>query len=323
MKVSVIVPVYNCAPYIERCINSITQQTHKDIEVILVNDGSTDESGDLCDKAALQDDRIKVIHKQNGGVSAARNTGIENAGGDIITFVDADDSIDPEMYEILLKLMVEHGADIIHCGYKHIVRDEIRLINDTKNITVQNREDALNCLISGKLFTGSACSKLFRRDLLNGIRFDEKLKFNEDILFCFEAFSAANRIVFADHAFYNYYARIGESASFSEANNKVTEDACAVSGYMYRCAKGTPYESAAAERYIRSLSGQYRYCCKNDKKACREIRQKLKEVTTPAKIKDPKMRMTSLLIRRFPGIYRLVYSAYSSVRKPNWEVKKN
>ena len=242
MKISIIVPVYNCAAYLERCVKSLIQQTYKDLEIILVNDGSTDGSGDLCRRLAASDTRITVIDQENKGVSAARNTGLEASKGEMITFVDSDDSIDPETCEFMLNLLEEYDADIAHCGYKHLVRDEVRLVHDTKTVTVQNREEALRCLISGKLFTGSVWSKLFRRELLDGIRFNESIRINEDHLFCYEAFSAADKTVFADYAFYNYLARFGESACFATGDAKKKQDGCFVSEYMYLHSLGTPLE---------------------------------------------------------------------------------
>lgn len=123
MKISVIVPVYNCAPYVERCIHSIMAQTHTDLEIICVDDGSTDGSSQLLDKLTMEDPRIHVIHQSNAGVSAARNAGIDIATGDLITFVDSDDAIEPDMYEILLPYFSDESVDIVHCGYKRIRPD--------------------------------------------------------------------------------------------------------------------------------------------------------------------------------------------------------
>ena len=116
-KISVIVPVYNVEQYLERCVDSIINQTYKNLEIILVNDGSTDNSGQLCDKLAKKDNRIRVIHKENGGLSDARNVGIDEAKSDLIGFIDSDDYIDEDMYELLINNMKNANADLSMCGH--------------------------------------------------------------------------------------------------------------------------------------------------------------------------------------------------------------
>ena len=115
MKISIAVPVYNVEKYISKCIESLLSQTQKDIEIILVDDGSTDNSGLICDDYAQKDKRIRVIHKQNGGLGAARQSGLEVASGDYFCVCDADDWVEPAMYEELCKKAIETGADIVMC----------------------------------------------------------------------------------------------------------------------------------------------------------------------------------------------------------------
>ena len=115
-KISVIVPVYNCKKYIKKCVDSIINQTFKDLEIILIDDGSTDESGKICDELKLKDSRIKVIHQENKGVSAARNEGVKASSGDYISFVDGDDYLSEDMYEFLYDNLKKSGADISVCG---------------------------------------------------------------------------------------------------------------------------------------------------------------------------------------------------------------
>ena len=141
MKISVIVPVYNCDPYVEQCIRSILAQSYTDLEIICVNDGSTDDSGTILDKLACEDARIRVIHQKNAGASAARNMGIDLATGDLITFVDSDDIIEPDMYETLLPYFDEKNVDIVHCGYKRVHLDgSIKDVNGTGKLVRQNKE---------------------------------------------------------------------------------------------------------------------------------------------------------------------------------------
>ena len=129
--VSVIIPAYNIEDYIGRCLDSIISQTYKNLEIIVVDDGSRDYTGEILDNYAKKDRRIKVIHKENGGVSSARNKGIEAAEGDYIGFIDGDDLIEPEMYKTLVDLLEEENADIAHCGYQMVFPDRIDYYHNT------------------------------------------------------------------------------------------------------------------------------------------------------------------------------------------------
>lgn len=129
--ISIIVPVYNVEKYLDKCVNSIVNQTYKNLEIILVDDGATDNSPKMCDEWAKKDDRIKVIHKANGGLSDARNTGIKNATGDYLAFVDSDDYIESDIYEVLYKMILRDNADLAMCSFKKV--DEQGNDIETKN----------------------------------------------------------------------------------------------------------------------------------------------------------------------------------------------
>lgn len=175
--ISVIVPVYNVESYVAECIESIQNQTYMNLEIILVNDGSTDASGDICDQYAAYDERIQVIHKENAGVSAARNTGIESANGDYIGFVDSDDYIAPTMYEDMLKLMAEHDLDIIECtAFRNNGDTNIEGCNDG-SLEIFNRDEALrmamyDCFVA-------VWSQLYKRRVISDVRFPVGRKFED------------------------------------------------------------------------------------------------------------------------------------------------
>ena len=175
--ISVIVPVYNVESYVAECIESIQNQTYMNLEIILVNDGSTDASGDICDKYAAYAERIQVIHKENAGVSAARNTGIESANGDYIGFVDSDDYIAPTMYEDMLKLMAEHDLDIIECtAFRNNGDTNIEGCNDG-SLEIFNRDEALkmamyDCFVA-------VWSQLYKRRVISDVRFPVGRKFED------------------------------------------------------------------------------------------------------------------------------------------------
>lgn len=323
MKISVIVPVYNAENYLAACLDSILSQTYQDFEIILINDGSKDMSGQICDQYAERDSRIQVVHQDNHGVSYARNVGLSMINGDAVSFIDSDDTLEPDMYELLVKTTEEHGADISHCGYKHIVGDEIRLVHDTKRVIPQNRQEALDCFVSGRLFGGGLWNKLFRAQLISEIEFREDLKINEDVLFNFEAFCKSNKTVFADYALYNYVARFGTSAVFRTPDEKKIKDSCEVSKLIYEKLKGTNLNNVAAERYIRSLSGYYEYCSKYSPSLCKSIAVTMQEVYATAKQLGRNMKITVSLIKYCPWLYRLVHVVYTKIRKPHWEARKD
>lgn len=192
-KVSIIVPIYNVERYLDRCLNSLQNQTLQDIEIILVDDGSPDNCPKLCDKYAKKDNRIKVIHKMNNGLGYARNSGIEIAIGEYIAFVDSDDYVEKNMYEILYNSSKKSGADITLCGYKRINNKKISYCNDVKDIQIKHNNECISVLkgmigLSDKtqhydfaVWHGLYSNKLIQK---NNVRFcSERDYISEDIIF--------------------------------------------------------------------------------------------------------------------------------------------
>lgn len=206
MLISVIVAIYNIEKYLVRCIDSIMAQTYRNLEILLIDDGSTDESGKICDAYAKQDKRIHVIHRKNGGLSAARNTGIERARGEYIAFVDGDDWLEPQMYESLLKAVIDNNAQLAVCRYRQVYPDVIK-DGSTGKITVYNEpyKMLLQQLIEDEayLIQHAAWNKLYHRDLLEELRFPEG-KWFEDIVFSAKVLSKVTCGVYVDVAGYNY-----------------------------------------------------------------------------------------------------------------------
>ena len=204
--ISVIVPVYNVEQYLKYCVTSIQNQTLKDIEIILVDDGSPDNSGKICEELAKTDKRISVIHKENGGLSSARNAGIAIAKGDYIGFVDSDDWIEPDMYEYLLKLITENNADIADCEMLETSKREYTIEKEKENIEHLNREGALDIFfrISRANINYCVCDKLFKREIFDKVKFTEGIIF-EDIDFNYRALVHIDSIVISDSKKYYYY----------------------------------------------------------------------------------------------------------------------
>lgn len=203
--VSVIVAVYNIEEYLPRCVDSILAQTYRNLEIILVDDGSKDQSGSICDSYAEKDRRIKVIHKKNGGLSDARNAGMDAASGEYIGFVDGDDWIEPDMYRAMYFAWRKEKAQAAVCRYKQITKSGI-IDGSAGNSVSLSRDEALEIYVCGDeryLIYNSVWSKLFARDLVEGMRFPVG-KNSEDIMFTTRAFCRMERLVYLDEAYYNY-----------------------------------------------------------------------------------------------------------------------
>ncbi len=219
--ISIIVPVYNVSGYLHRCVDSILVQTYKNLEIILVNDGSTDDSGIICDNYALIDPRIKVIHKDNGGLSSARNAGIEIAQGKYLGFVDSDDWITPDMYEHLYIILMQNQADIsisacVRC--KSIQEgNNLVLTQKTFSTTIYSQEEYIKKFmkIDSQTIEYYAWNKLYKKELLTKEQYPVG-KTAEDVLGTYKALLKANKIVQSDKITYFYYINPKSiTASFS------------------------------------------------------------------------------------------------------------
>ncbi len=203
---SIIVPVFNKFSYLDSCIESILGQTYNDFELILVDDGSTDGSGLRCDFYKSSDPRIKVIHQENNGVSAARNTGINMSAGEFIGFVDGDDIIEPDMYETLVRNAIDTDSDISICGIKKIHQGRNKAILKGNRIVVFDKDQGFSAVLNG-LVDMSANNKIFKSAIVKNknIRFEGRFK--EDFLFNIFVFFAAEKSVFQDTPKYVYILR--------------------------------------------------------------------------------------------------------------------
>jgi glycosyltransferase involved in cell wall biosynthesis len=207
---SIIVPVYKADPYIARCVESILAQTYKNFEIILIDDGSPDSSGVLCDEYAKKDSRVKSVHKTNGGLSSARNLGLDICSGQYIGFVDSDDWITPDMYEYLIGLCEKYNTDLASCSYRTTKGNENNTYCEpTENdIHYLENKDALRFYlqraISGKTNDYSACTKVYRRTLIQDIRFPDG-RIYEDMATNFRLLARSRAYVASERICYYYY----------------------------------------------------------------------------------------------------------------------
>lgn len=203
--ISIIVPVYNVEKYLERCMNSILTQTYTRLEIILVDDGSTDGSAQQCDLYAEKDSRVKVVHKENGGLSDARNAGLAVATGTYIGYVDSDDWIEPDMYERMYQACAEHQAQLAVCRYAQEYQDKT-VYGGGGEVVPLSRDELLRIYISGHedyVIYNSVWSKLFHRDLVEGVLFP-KGRNSEDIMYTTRAFCKLDKAVYLDACLYHY-----------------------------------------------------------------------------------------------------------------------
>lgn len=220
-KISIIIPVYNVEQYLEKCIDSVLNQTISNLEIILVNDGSKDNSGLICDKYAVVDKRITVVHKQNGGLSDARNCGIKHSSGDYIIFLDSDDFLAPTFCEILLENARKYDADIVISGLKNYYEgDEVNyeICNGSKLSEQLTKEETYKRMFLQEKIDVNATAKLYKRSLFNDIEFPKGMLY-EDIQIVDKIIESANIIVAIDYRGY-YYLQRQNSIMYGKMSNK-------------------------------------------------------------------------------------------------------
>ena len=217
-KISIVVPVYNVEKYMQETVEALCNQTFKDLEIILVDDGSTDSSAEMCDNFAAKDSRVVVIHTQNHGVCSARNTGIAAAKGEYIGFCDSDDLPDLDMYETLYNNLVENDVDISMCQ-SIVLREDGTTFTYAKSSGLfkwDKRFDIIKEFLCGK-FGIAVYKMLFKAEIAKNVKFDESKKVNEDKMYLFEALNMADKVCYLDEYKYKYIRRIGSAtlSSFS------------------------------------------------------------------------------------------------------------
>lgn len=210
-KVSIIVPIYKAELYLDRCVESIVNQTYSNLEIILVDDGSPDNCPVMCDEWAKKDNRITVIHKQNSGVSATRNAGLDAISGDYFMFADSDDYLDADMVEFLLKLAKDNDAQMSRCGF-YVDYEDGRQENSFKQqndvVCMDYNQQIADLVIAGHV-SGVLWNKLYKTDTFADVRFDTHFDCNEDMLFNYDALSKNIKTAYKDDAKYHYFVHDG------------------------------------------------------------------------------------------------------------------
>lgn len=316
--ISIIVPAYNIEKYIERCLKSISGQTYNNLEIIVVDDGSTDSTGKLIDNYKLIDNRVIIIHKNNGGVSSARTAGLAMATGAYIGFVDGDDYIEPQMYERLMNNMLKYHADISHCGYKMLFPDgHIDFYYNTGKVVEQTHEEGLRDLLSGVFVEPGLWNKLYRKSIVNDFDksplWDESIRINEDLLLNYIFFKKSVKAIYEDIPMYHYILRKGSATSKIQPYKLL--DPIKVLEYILQDLKESKYlYSIAEERYIRvllnvSVQQEWKEIAEN---ARRLIKRNFFEITR-LKNFSRKLCLMALLGGYFPVLYSYIRRKYDSI----------
>ena len=224
---SVIVPCCNVEKYIEKCISSIVEQTYPNLEILLVNDGSADQTGTLCDAWQEKDERIRVIHKQNEGVSYARKTGLESATAKYVTFVDADDWIDKNMYANMMAALLSTNSDIAQCNVFIVFEDGRKELYDnelkTDTFEVIERTEGVLLILDDKKWRSWMWNKIFKKNLFDHIVFPNEIYY-EDVRILHVLFHHAAQSVYLNHAYYFYYQRMGSALNTDTIRKKLETD---------------------------------------------------------------------------------------------------
>lgn len=218
--ISVIIPVYNVEKYISQCLDSVCNQTNKDLEIILVDDGSTDASGRICDEYACHDKRIQVIHQKNSGAAAAKNVGLQVASGEYLSFVDSDDFLEPNAYRYMIQIMQTQNADVVQCSYRDVFKNHMK-DHILKNTTL-NQIDFL-ALFTEDWTCALLWDKLYRRSLFEGISFETGHKIDDEY-FTYRGIMNAKNIVRDSQIVYNYRKRASSVMYSSTSAQQIITD---------------------------------------------------------------------------------------------------
>lgn len=312
VKISIIVPVYNVKDYLERCVKSILNQSEKNIEVILVDDGSTDGSALLCDNLAKLDERVISLHKENGGLSSARNYGLQFSKGEHVCFIDSDDVIAPYFVERLNELMEKNGCDIA-VGEFVTFSDEPPMFELVEEkVEVVEGKQAINKLFGDSYVSATiACNKMYKKSLFNDIKYPEGL-INEDEATAYKLYYIANKVVFSNLIVYGYYMRPNSitKSRFSEKNFdflKIAWERC----LFFKEKNQERYYHLFLKEYCWALldfSNKAKKILKDKNKnklIVKEFKKKSKELISSPYITTKKKLMIAL-IRAFTPLYFLL-----------------
>lgn len=320
--ISIIVPVYNAEKYLDKCINSIIDQSYRDFEVLLIDDGSSDGSAEICDTHASKDPRIRVIHKSNGGSASARNLGLKLAKGDYIAFVDADDYVDPDYLRIMYELALAHHADIVQCQYRTVQQNEqpspekYAKQESHKEIVCDNIQ-LLRDFCQKKTYVSVAVlwNKLYRRELFDHLEFVEKKGIDDEFLI-YRLIYLAKKIVKTTASLYYYYMS-PNSQMRSAPSLKKLDSIIAIEEQLefFKSIGHMELHNMLLYRHYSGIADSYHYVKKyfpEEKDRLQELKEKKKSIPRVLTVKEVPVRDKFLLLMRsycprlFAAVHRKV-----------------
>ena len=311
IKISVIIPVYKVESYLSKCLDSVLNQTHKNLEIILVDDGSPDHCGEICDNYAARDNRIQVIHKSNGGVSSARNAGLAVATGEWIGWVDSDDWIEPDMYEYLLKGVLENKADIAVCSRYEEFPDQQKF-KGWKQKELLDTEKALELLLRNQAMQNYLWDKLWRRELFNGLTFPEGKTF-EDVMIMHHLFARAHRVVCLPLAKYHYLQHPDSIVGNSSLTNKINYYTAAQQRYQEMKDKWPQFSDLMEAQCVFFAISVWCSYYSNPREMRKKYRPQIKEIAAFSKAHtQTALRLLDLGITGRAIMYILPYASWWS-----------
>lgn len=321
--ISVIVPIYKVEAYLERCVESIRNQTYRNLEIILVDDGSPDRCGEMCDAFAKEDPRIRVFHKENGGQSSARNLGLDNMTGEYVGFVDSDDWIEPDMYYHLYELMEQYQAQITCCGtQKNFSNGKVSYFNPKypkeTDICVFDRKGALSELFSNAKITYSPCDKLYHRDVFIGLRMTEG-KIYEDMEILPKWVERATVVVYDPIPKYHYIMTETSTVRGTYNLRRMREvDVALERAEDYKIRYPELYDEAMARYiaiclYVVHLSRGVDECTQRRNEIIKKLKGALPSSSVSVLSKPEKLKLSVLRIS--PFLYDVLMSLYEKIYK--------
>lgn len=275
--ISVIVPVYNVEPYIRQCLDSIISQTYQNLEIILIDDGSPDNCGTICDEYARSDKRIKVLHKENGGLSSARNVGLKVAHGEYLGFVDSDDWIARDMFEYLLRNILLHSADIAACG-RIEVHPQYKKAFGWRKTEVCDKAQAIEHLVENKSLRNYMWDKLWKRKLFEEVEFPEGRTF-EDISVAHKLFAKADKIVCLTEPKYYYRQRTDGIVGSKMLKNEIDHFMADVQRHEDMCEQWPQYAQMLEARCVEDVVNIWRMCGFNSRSERKRYMSELKYIS--------------------------------------------
>ncbi len=313
IKLSVIIPAYNVATWLPRCVESVINQTYRNLEILIIDDGSTDETSQIADEYAEKDNRIRAIHQENAGLVSVREVGIELSTGQYVGFIDGDDEIASDMYERLINNALKYDAEISQCGILYCFYDgRKKMMHGTGELSILDTIEGYKQLLDGSKMEPSLCNKIYAKHLLKNSCLDKSIVNNEDLLRNSVLFARAKRSVFEDFCGYHYWRR-ADSMSNNERVMQTNESVLRARKIILDNAEACVRQDAW-KCYMAAVIAAYNVTIGNKneevvafRKKCRGI---LKEQKKQLRYLNKRLYYRAIAVLTIPCLYGIVYKIH-------------